>query len=199
MAVLKNTRHERFAQEVAKGKTLGEAYEIAGYAPNSGNPSSLAVKPQVAERINKIKENAVVRAEISIARTREEMAKLGFANIMDYVTVGADGLPFTDFSRVTRDQGAAIQEMTVETRTDYQTNAEGEREAVPVRRVRFKLADKRAALETLGKHLGMFVERHEIGRPGEFDQMSDSELLEAIERERTTIDVTPTKTNGTGH
>ena len=33
-------------------------------------------------------------------------------------------------------------------------------DAREVRRVKFKLADKIAALEKLGRHLGMFVERH---------------------------------------
>jgi hypothetical protein len=39
--------------------------------------------------------------------------------------------------------------------------AKGERTAVPVRRVRFKLADKRAALIEMGKHLGMFGDQSE--------------------------------------
>jgi phage terminase small subunit len=31
MPGLKNARHERFAQEVAQGKSAGEAYRTAGY------------------------------------------------------------------------------------------------------------------------------------------------------------------------
>ena len=34
MPALENQRHERFAQELAKGKTATEAYVLAGYKPN---------------------------------------------------------------------------------------------------------------------------------------------------------------------
>ncbi len=37
MPVLKNSRHERFAQNVAKGMSATEAYEKAGYKPNDGS------------------------------------------------------------------------------------------------------------------------------------------------------------------
>jgi hypothetical protein len=36
------------------------------------------------------------------------------------------------------------------------------------------LANK--ALELLGKEIGMFIDRKEIGEPGEFSRMSDEEL-----------------------
>jgi phage terminase small subunit len=34
MPVLSNPKHERFAQELAKGKTADEAYQLAGCKPN---------------------------------------------------------------------------------------------------------------------------------------------------------------------
>lgn len=36
MPVLKNQRHERFAQELAKGKSATDAYLAAGYAGTGG-------------------------------------------------------------------------------------------------------------------------------------------------------------------
>jgi len=66
------------------------------------------------------------------------------------------GDPYLDFSALTRDQAAALQEVTVE---DY-VDGRGEN-AREVKRVRFKLADKRAALVDLGRHLGMFKDRVE--------------------------------------
>lgn len=43
------------------------------------------------------------------------------------------------------------------------------------------------------------VQRHELGGVGAFDEMSDAELRKVIAEESPLIDVTPTKTNGTGH
>jgi hypothetical protein len=39
---------------------------------------------------------------------------------------------------------------------------------------------KRKALVDIGKHLGGFVTRKEIGGPGQFDRMSTDELREAV-------------------
>jgi phage terminase small subunit len=82
------------------------------------------------------------------------------------VTIGADGLPFVDMSKIDRDKMAAVQEVHVEVGTRLETNETGEREAVPVRKVRFKLADKRAALVDLGRHLGMFREQIDLNVTG---------------------------------
>jgi phage terminase small subunit len=82
----------------------------------------------------------------------------------DYMRVGPDGCPRLDYSTLTRDQAAALQEVTVD---EYVVpdpdgpDEAGKRSCLPVRKVKFKLADKRAALVDLGKHLGMFVERQE--------------------------------------
>ena len=159
MPVLKNPRREIFAQEIAKGTFATKAHGIAGYKSNDGNASKLASSPEIVARVKEIMEKAATRAEISVSRVLNELAKLSFSNMDDYITVGSDGLPFVDFSRLDRDQKAAIQEVYVETTTTTEVNEAGEREAVPVRKVRFKLADKRMALVDIGKHLGMFKEQ----------------------------------------
>src|SRR5258707_13767333 len=59
-------------------------------------------------------------------------------------------------------------------------------EARQVRKVKFKLADKRGALVDLGKHLGLFKERMEHtgkdGGPVEVKQVSDIEAARLIGR-----------------
>jgi hypothetical protein len=114
------------------------------------------------ERINELKRLGGEKAVKAIGVTKErivaELIKIGFSNMLDYLRISADGLPCCDFSAVTRDQAAAIQEVNVEVGSAIEYNDKGERTAVPVRRVRFKLADKRAALIDMGKHLGMFKE-----------------------------------------
>jgi hypothetical protein len=60
---------------------------------------------------------------------------------------------------LTRDQAAAIQDITI----DEYTDGRGQ-DAQPVKRIKFKLRDKRAALVDLGKHLGMFKDLSESTR-----------------------------------
>lgn len=164
MGALANGRHELFAQGVAKGLSLTDAYAAAGYKSDGGHSrkaaSRLATNVDVIARISelqhKVADRVVEKTAITEARVLEELALLGFANMQDYIRVGSDGDPYTDFSALTREQAAAIGEVTVE---DFK-DGRGEN-ARDVRRVKFKLADKRGALVDIGKHLGMFKERVE--------------------------------------
>ena len=51
MSALKNTRHERFAQELAKGKSQRQSYVIAGYKTHISNPSKLAKDKRIVARV----------------------------------------------------------------------------------------------------------------------------------------------------
>ena len=42
--------------------------------------------------------------------------------------------------------------------------------------------DKIKGLEMLAKYFGMFIERKEVGAPGEFDKLSDDELDNRIKQ-----------------
>jgi phage terminase small subunit len=97
------------------------------------------------------------RTNITADRVLEELAKIGFLNMQDYITVQGDGTAYIDLSTLTREQAAAIQEITV----DEYTEGRGE-DARDVRKVKVKLYDKKSALDSIGKHLGMFVDKHEL-------------------------------------
>jgi len=73
MPVLKNPKHELFAQEVAQGKTVTEAYVLAGYRHNDGNASKLNTRPEIQDRIKEITGKAALRAEITIAKVLAEL------------------------------------------------------------------------------------------------------------------------------
>jgi hypothetical protein len=47
---------------------------------------------------------------------------------------------------------------------------------------KIRLHDKLKALETLGRWMKMFVDRVEMGNPGEFEQLSDKDLMEEARR-----------------
>lgn len=67
MAVLPNPRHERFAQELAKGETADAAYVAAGFSENRGNATRLKANESVLKRVAEIQGRAAVRAEITAA------------------------------------------------------------------------------------------------------------------------------------
>lgn len=98
------------------------------------------------------------RLEITQDSVAQELAKIGFANMADYMKPGSDGDPILDFSLLSRDQAAALSEVTVDT-------LKGADSEKTIQRVKFKLADKRAALVDLGRHLGMFPTKVEHSGP----------------------------------
>ena len=156
MAILKNAKHERFAQALAKGKTADEAYQLAGYSAHRGNASRLSANEIIRSRVDEILGKAAQKVGVTVERVVAELAKIGFANMRDYMRPDAGGDPYLDFSALTRDQAAALSEVSVEDFKDGRGD-----EARDVRRVKFKLHDKRAALVDLGKHLGMFTDKVE--------------------------------------
>ena len=133
---------------------MPDAYATAGYAPYRQNGYKLRRKPDIAARIRELMDRAALRAEVTAERVLRELALIGFANMKDYARIGEDGDPYLDFSGLTRDQAAAIVEMIVEDFKDGRG-----KDARDVRRVRFKLADKKGALVDIGRHLGMFRDR----------------------------------------
>ena len=74
MPVLKNPKHERFAQEVAKGLSAAQAYEKAGYAPNRHNASALAQKQPIQARVSELLEK---REQVHSQATAAAIEKTG--------------------------------------------------------------------------------------------------------------------------
>lgn len=66
MPVLKNARHEKFAQALASGKTATEAMEAAGLS-DPRNSTRLTKNDEIAARVEEIKSRASEKAEWSAA------------------------------------------------------------------------------------------------------------------------------------
>ncbi len=63
MPILRNQRHERFAQEIARGLAACRAYEAAGYKPNDGSAGRLHRNAQVLARVRELQGEA---AELAV-------------------------------------------------------------------------------------------------------------------------------------
>lgn len=145
-----------------------KAYKAAGFKPNSKSASVLAAREDVQERVQQIHALALEDTKLDIKKVVGELEKIGFANMLDYVTIGDDGQPRLDWSRVTREQAAAIGEITVDEETD--------RNGVTTRKTKFKLLDKKGALVDLGRYLGMFVDRKEHTHKGIMFHVSKEDM-----------------------
>ena len=124
----------------------------SGYSKKgaSDTGSRLLAKAEVVAVIEDFERRALEKFTLQKGKTLRELARLGFSNMADYITV-ENGEARIDLSRLTVDQAAAIQEITVE-----ETGEGKGEERKAVTRTKLKLANKREALELLGRHLKLF-------------------------------------------
>lgn len=73
MPTLRNARHERFAQGLAKGLSAEAAYAAAGYKPDRGHASRLAAKGIVRRRVDELMRLAAQQTVKTGANVIEEL------------------------------------------------------------------------------------------------------------------------------
>jgi phage terminase small subunit len=151
---------EIFAQEWAIDRNGTRAAIAAGFSEKSAHvfATRLLKKVKVQKLINAHLSRLAVRASVSAERVLRELDILAHSNMDDYVRRTPDGNLQIDFTNVTRDQMAAVQEIKVDT-----TGGTGDGKREVVLRTTFKLADKGQNLERLGRHLKLFTDvvKHE--------------------------------------
>lgn len=92
MPVLKNARHEKFAQARAKGKTADDAYQDAGFKPHRGNASRLSANESILDRVAELQSKTVKKIEItvdSLAAELEEARSLALEEKQSSAAVSA--------------------------------------------------------------------------------------------------------------
>lgn len=180
-------KQEQFCREYLIDLNATQAAIRAGYSAKTAQQqgSRLLLNVVIAARIAELKgdraERAAAKLEITADRVLEELARIGFSRVTDYMRITSDGEPAIDLSNLTDDQKAAIAEVTVE---DF-TEGRGE-DARDVRRVRFKLHSKPDALRDLGRHLGIFEKDNAQRAPRlEAERMAaiDAEIEEMMHRD----------------
>lgn len=189
-------QQEKFIQELVSGKSQREAYRIAypsskKWKDNSVdiNASRLFNTPKVMLRYKEIQVRLKKEAEdegiVSGKRVLKELAKIGFADIGNYleyrpektiVDYDEDGKPIIGYQtiiEVLESKGvdtSAIQEVSI---TDKGT-------------FKFKLYDKQRALELIGKNIGMFTDKVEhsgrIEGSNPFEGLTTAELKKLIQK-----------------
>jgi phage terminase small subunit len=76
MPVLSNSRHERFAQALASGKSQSEAYVAAGYKYDEPNASRLTRNDKIRARVTELQGNVAKRVEVTLESLLEEAEEI---------------------------------------------------------------------------------------------------------------------------
>ncbi len=138
-------KQQAFVAEYLVDMNGTQAAIRAGYSKKTARHQAtrLLSKAHVMAAVEKAFKKKVARTEISADNVLEELRRLAFSDVTDYVAAAAGSVVLHDLSELPPEKRAAIQEVA-ETK-------EG---------VRFKLASKLQALEALAKHLGLYRDDH---------------------------------------
>lgn len=159
-----NQRQKRFVEEIVIDPNATQAAIRAGYSKKTARSigQRLLTNVDIKKEIQKARKRREKRTEIKQDRVLFELALIAFSDLRDYVDIdldtgaikakGFEEMP-TEVSRVLR----AVKEDRV-----IKEDADGKKTTV-YDKIKFELWDKMKALEMLGKHLGMFIEKIAVG------------------------------------
>jgi len=149
MGVLKNIKHEKFAQGIAKGLSASAAYVEAGFKKNDGNAGRLNRNEQVVARVSELVEGAAKRAAKSLDDVIAEYERVAFTDLSEFLEIDDDGEVSFNMAK----PGAGLVFDVEQTRRrSKKTTEEPSEEVVSVT---IKPKDRLKALEKLGAYLGM--------------------------------------------
>lgn len=140
-----STKQQRFIEEYLIDLNATQAAIRAGYSPQTAAVigAENLIKPNIHDAISRAMAERSKRTGINADRVLTEMAKIGFANIVDVADIAEASLR----GDANRDDTAAIASIKVK-RIPTEDGEIVERE--------IKMYDKTKALIELGKHVGLF-------------------------------------------
>jgi len=175
-----NHKQRRFIEEYLVDLNATQAAIRAGYSERSAVVIGcrLLIKDNIAAELQKLRQKISEKTELTVDRVLLEYKRLALLDIRKAFDKEGNLKPIHEWDD---DTAAAIA--GVEAEDIYEGT--GENRAITGRLHKVKLSDKRAALDSIGRHLGMFIDKSEIsgpnGRPIELAtkyELSDEQLLQ---------------------
>jgi len=174
-------KQAKFVEEYLLDLNATQAAIRAGYKPSQARfiGCENLTKPNIAEAIQVQMEARSKRTEISQDRVLQEYAKLAFLDPRKFYNEQGQLIPIHELPE---EVAAAIAGMDVVTERNGQ-DADGNPEFATVRKI--KIADKKGALDSVARHLGMFNDK--LNLSGSLEQRVRSMSKEEIETELAAI------------
>lgn len=175
------TNNQRiFCQEYSVDRNGTRAY-LAAYSSVKKEQTAAAASTRllrnvnIAEYIQQLLDEAAKRTTITVDRVLIEYGKLAFADRRKLFNENGTLKPL---SEIDDDVAACIEGVKIKTLHDKDGDETGQL-------IELKLADRKGSLDSIGRHLGMFVDRKEItganGGPIETKQEIIESLLAEVD------------------
>lgn len=183
-------KRERFCQNIILGMSNTDAYKDAYNRPDAdikvatASAHQILNAPVVQKRIKELQDEIARENKATIQDVIEELAKIAFAKIEDYLSYSTEVIKVLDENN----------QLTEEEKINLKLKDSDLVDTTPISEVqldkfgnlKFKMYPKDKALEMLGKYLGMFNDKVELtGKDGGAIEINDarSALLERLKNE----------------
>lgn len=174
-----NEKQERFCKEYVIDLNGTQAAIRAGYSQETANEqaSRLLTNVKVQQRVKELQDSIGKRLEITADMVVAELWALGVYNVKDFVD---DDNTIRKLAELERDVVKPVTGIKV---TEKTVHFEGGEETTVT--TELKLADKRAALVDVGRHIGIFEKDNKQKAPvSDVSKLSDEDLLKLSELQK---------------
>lgn len=147
-----NARQQRFVEEYLVDLNATQAAIRVGYSKKTAaeQASRLLTNVKIAEAVAEGRAKLSQRTGITQDRVLQEYARIAFSNMKEFAAFGPDGVKLKDLEDMDDDAARCVAEVSESTSKDGGS-------------IRFKLHDKKGALDSIARHLGMFTDRLAVG------------------------------------
>lgn len=139
------------------GWKKAKALKDAGFVSGKSYVHAFYKKPLVVQEIQRRRDSEADKYEVTRERLIQEYAKLAYNSLGDLVEIAEDGTGWIDLRKLTPGRRAALAEFS----TDEYKEERGEGGAV-VKKMRVKFHDKKGALDSLARIMGLFQEKVQV-------------------------------------
>lgn len=155
-------KQQRFIQEYLVDFNATQAAIRAGYSKKTADSIGLQLlrKTKVADEISRAQAKTANKLEVTKERWLNELARIFFADMSDYVSIDPDTGCVTAKGYDEMPEGGGKVISSIKEKRSIKEDASG-KDSLIYSQYEFKLHDKLKAGEMLGKHLGFLKEKIE--------------------------------------
>jgi len=184
------TKEEGFVLDWIETSCKTEAYR-RNYACNkmsektiNNNAYMVSKRSEVQERYNNLMNKAVKRSEVTQDMIIQELVKIAFSDIGDFIEIGKGAENFDEETKEMMEKlGVTSQKVIIKNSSEIPKEKKGVIKSIKqgANGIELTIHDKMASIQLLGKHLGMFGDKLEVTEKKDYEDLTDDELDKQIE------------------
>ncbi|KPK09577.1 MAG: hypothetical protein AMS20_00200 [Gemmatimonas sp. SG8_28] len=162
-------KQELFVRAYLKDLNATSAAIAAGYSPKTARAMGYEnlTKPHIQEALADQLADMMARTGIEAQDVLEEIRRLAYSDMRDYVSWGPDHVTLVESSTLTEEQARAVKKVKMTETSTTVVQKDGSERTTSRTQVEFELHDKVDALTKLGQYLKLFMQAQDGPETGD--------------------------------